>query len=782
MSVTSKPEKLPVITLEDIIPLPGLIIPLYMQDDCSRMGVNMALEEDHLIACFFRDIPEDMSDALEAEYDKDPLKGVTTFGCLAKVAHCVKLSDGDLKVRLQIISRIKAEKFISDGGCPIAEVSYFADETVVNLSKEDEQTLSSVKDAFGLLASYESIPEDLVGAVKEIFDPGSLADFVACSVNLSLPDTQRILEEVDPIKRLSLVRDLLSVQVDFGSVRHRIATRAKTEMGKVQYEEMLREQLRQIQQELGDIQDFHSELEEIREKVKKTKLSKLAKVEVEKQIRRLQQMHPDSSEAALSRTYLDWILEIPWYKRTKDKIDLAAAKKVLDEDHYGLNETKERVLDFLGVRKLKSSIKGPILLFVGPPGVGKTSVGRSIARALGRKFVRIALGGLRDEAELRGHRRTYVGALPGRIVQGLKSAGSTNPVFMLDEIDKIGADFRGDPASVLLEILDPEQNSNFEDYYLNIPIDLSEVMFIATANRTDTIPGPLLDRMEVIEVSGYTLEEKLRIAKQYLCPKEAEKNGIESTKHKLTDGALRFLIESYTRESGVRELSRTISTVYRKLARLYAESKKVPRSISIKLIERLLGTRKYLRDERLKRDEVGVVTGLAWTPVGGEILFVEVAVTKGKGSLQITGQVGDVMSESAKAALTCVMSNAVEIGIDPDFYENSAIHFHIPEGAIPKDGPSAGIAMATALVSALTESAVSRNIAMTGEITLRGKVLEIGGLKEKALAAMRLGISDVIIPKDNERDIKDLPDYLLDKVEFHAVSDLYQVLELAIVE
>jgi len=594
-------------------------------------------------------------------------------------------------------------------------------------------------------------------------------------------EAQRVLEELNPMTRLGLVKTYLDSRLDLLTIKERISNRAENELGKAQHEELLREQLRQIQVELGEGTEDEDELTEMRSQLAKSKMPAAVRKEAEKQVRRLQQLHPDTSEAALARTYLDTMLNLPWSKRTKDSFDLAEAKKILDEDHFGLEETKERILDFLGVRKLRKEHRGPVLLLLGPPGVGKTSLGRSIARALGRKFVKISVGGLRDEAELRGHRRTYVGAMPGRIIQGLHTAGVKNPVFMIDELDKIGSDFRGDPASVLLEVLDPEQNGNFEDHYLNVPFDLSEVMFICTANVADPIPDPLLDRMETIAIAGYTTEEKRAIARKYIIPREQKENGLEGYDINFEETALLKVIENFTRESGVRELTRAISAVFRKIARTVAEGQSVPDSITPELAEKFLGTIKYTVDERLTRDQVGVVTGLAWTSVGGEILLIEAAITKGKGSMSLTGQMGDVMRESAMAALTYVMSKAEALGIDPNFYENVNVHVHVPKGAIPKDGPSAGVAIATALVSMLTGKAISRNVAMTGEITLRGNVIQIGGLKEKALAALRAGIQVVVIPKENERELADFPTYLKDKVTFVPVESIDEVFKVAFV-
>jgi len=560
----------------------------------------------------------------------------------------------------------------------------------------------------------------------------------------------------------------------------RIQSAAKEEMGKSQREYYLREQLRAIQQELGETDARSEEIAELRKSVESAKMPAAVEKEALKQLGRLEQMHPDAAEAGMLRTYLDWLVEIPWGKSTKDALEINRASEILNEDHYFLEKIKERILEFLAVRKLKKKMKGPILCFVGPPGVGKTSLGKSIARAMGRKFVRISLGGVRDEAEIRGHRRTYVGALPGRIIQGLKQAGTNNPVFMLDELDKLGSDFRGDPSSALLEVLDPEQNNSFSDHYINLPFSLANVMFIATANQMDTIPGPLRDRMEVISLAGYTEEEKLQIAKRYLVPRQIKENGISEEIINFSEEALRVLIAKYTREAGLRNLEREIGSVCRKVARKVAEGAEKNFSITAGTVAKYLGPPKFLREEEMERNEVGVVTGLAWTPVGGEVLFVEASVMKGKGGLTLTGQLGDVMKESVQAALSYIRARAVELHLSEDFYATMDIHVHVPAGAIPKDGPSAGVTMATALVSALTKIPVRKDVAMTGEITLRGKVLPIGGLKEKILAAARLGVGTVVIPVQNFKDLEDVPKTILKKLKIVTASSIDEVLAVAL--
>lgn len=767
----SLPKTLSLLPLRDFVPLPGLMVPVYIRAGVGSEAVDYALSKtEYIILCW------------QIGENDGPLgpRDLSKVGALARVINCVILPNGDMKVRFHVLSRAKITSVVQFEPFVKVKVTHLPEESVVEVSSETQVLMEIVRGSFGIIAGEEAGSDDLLQAQKEIVDPGHLADFVISSLGVPPEDAQPVLEQFEPIKRLQLVSEMLVRQVTLFETKERILKKANEEFGKAHHEELLREQMRQIQKELGDAADAESEIGVIRDKLKKVKLSPAIREEADRQLRRLSMMHPDSSEAALSRTYLDWIADLPWGKRSKDNLDLNIAARVLDEDHFGLEKPKERILDFLGIRKLKRDVRGPILLLVGPPGVGKTSLGRSIARALGRKFVRMSVGGLRDEAELRGHRRTYVGAMPGRIIQGLKSAGTSNPVFILDEIDKIGSDYRGDPASVLLEILDPEQNAEYDDHYLGVPFNLSQVMFIATANRTDTIPGPLLDRMEVIELAGYTNEEKLEISFRYLIPRAAEENGLKDCAPEIPQKAVKFLISGYTRESGVRDLSRMLQTVMRKAGRLKAEGLDVPEVINEALIEKFIGPIRYPEQEKMEHDEVGVVTGLAWTPVGGETLIVEAEVTPGSGKLNLTGQMGDVMRESAQAALTYVQAHAEQFKIDNEVFAKCNIHIHVPQGAIPKDGPSAGIAMATALVSLLGKRKVHRDVAMTGEITLRGRVIGIGGLKEKALGAMRTGIKTVIYPKANTPDLSEFPQYLLEQINFVAVEHLDEVLAVAL--
>jgi ATP-dependent Lon protease len=606
-----------------------------------------------------------------------------------------------------------------------------------------------------------------------------MADLVSSNLGLKVADAQTLLEINDPIVRLTKVNEFLNREVELLSVQAKIQNAAREEMGKNHKEYYLREQMKAIQSELGD-NEGKEELAEIRKAIEAAKMPEAVQKEALKQLGRLDNMHPDAGEASIVRTYLDWMVELPWSKSTRDNLDIVRAKKILDDDHFYLEKIKERILEFLAVRKLKKKMKGPILCFVGPPGVGKTSLGKSIARAMNRKFVRISLGGIRDEAEIRGHRRTYIGALPGRILQGLKQAGANNPVFMLDELDKLGYDYKGDPSSALLEVLDPEQNNSFSDHYINQPFDLSNVMFVATANQMDPIPSALRDRMEVINLAGYTEEEKLQIAKRYLVPRQIKENGLKPKHISFDDDSISEIISKYTRESGLRNLEREIGKVCRKVARKVAEGNPRTVKMTAKALHTYLGVPKYVREEDLDKNEVGVVNGLAWTPVGGEILHIEASLMAGKPALTLTGQLGDVMKESVQAALSYTRAHAEALNLKPKIFQDHEIHVHVPAGAIPKDGPSAGVAMTVALVSILCHIPAKKDVAMTGEVTLRGKVLPIGGLKEKILAAVRSRIKLVIIPEQNKKDLEDIPPEILKKVKIIAVSEVEEALKLAL--
>jgi ATP-dependent Lon protease len=650
------------------------------------------------------------------------------------------------------------------------------------ISPEAEALMRNAREMSEKILTLKGVMSpDLLSILDSIEDPGHLADLVAANLRLKIDEAQAVLEELDPIRRLIIVNDFLRKELEVSSIQAKIQSQAREEMDRTQREYFLREQMRAIKKELGDLDETVKEIEEYREKIARARMPKEAEEEALKQLARLEQMHPDAAEASMVRTYLDWLVELPWSKSTRDKLDLKEAKAILDEDHYDLEKVKERILEYLSVRKLNKKMKGPILCFVGPPGVGKTSLGQSIARAMGRKFVRISLGGMRDEAEIRGHRRTYIGALPGRIIQSIKNAGSNNPVFILDEVDKIGMDFRGDPAAALLEVLDPEQNHSFSDHYLNVPFDLSKVMFITTANLIDPIPAALRDRMEIIRLAGYTEEEKLKIAQDYLLPRQLKENGLKPGDLSISPEVIREVIVHYTQEAGLRNLERELGALCRKVARRIAEGETGPFSITRANLHRYLGPPRYLPEAELEKDEIGVATGLAWTQVGGETLAVEATLMRGKGQLTLTGQLGEVMRESAQAALSYARSRADKLNLAPDFYEKLDIHLHVPAGATPKDGPSAGITMATALISALTQIPVRRDVAMTGEITLRGKVLPVGGLKEKAIAAARARIQKVIIPEANKKDLEEIPKNIKRKLKFVPVTSMDEVLKEALV-
>lgn len=763
---------LPVLPVQDISTFPGLVFPIHVETSSYILAIEDAVEKKNGYVALM----------LQLDDEEPTERNISEIGTYAKITHSTRLPTGDYKIRLHVYGRVRVTSYVHFEPWIEAEIEYLDDDIHIKISAQQAKMMEDVRQKFATFIEHEEVSEVEVEDLDEMFEPGILADFIATYLPLDVEIGQEIIKEQNQHRRLHLVGQALNAALEELRIKERIFEKASEELGKGEQEDLLREQLRQIQQELGVAEDYEDEIIEFQRQIAKLRLPAIVKKEAGRQLRRLQLMHFDTSEAAVARTYLSWITDLPWSKRTRDRVDLEKAKEILDFDHHGLDKTKERILDFLGVRKLRGDLRGPILLLVGPPGVGKTSLGRSIARALGRKFVRISLGGVRDEAEIRGHRRTYVGAMPGRILQGLKTAGSKNPVMMLDEIDKVGSDFRGDPSSVLLEVLDPEQNKSFEDHYLNVPFDLSEVMFIATANVTDTIPSALRDRMEVIEISGYTTEEKVEICNRYLVPQEKEENGLKDHDVSFQKDALLSIIHDYTEESGVRELRRTISTVFRKIARMVAETKEIPQTVTPEVVENLLGPQRYFPEKKMSDHEVGVVTGLAWTEVGGQLLTVEAALTKGKGTLSLTGQLGEVMQESAKAALTYVLSHSEQIGFDEAVYERSNIHIHVPHGAIPKDGPSAGIAIATALVSLFTGRRVSRDVAMTGEITLRGRVIPIGGLKEKALAARRAGIPTVVIPKENEVELQEFPKYLLEQVTFIAVETISEVLRVALVD
>ncbi len=782
----SLPETLPLLPVRDIVVFPYMVLPLFVSREKSIKSLEEALSKDRLIFL--------VAQKKLSEEDPSP-KDLYRMGTVAIVMKMLKLPDGKVKILVQGLSKASIKETIQTSPCLLVRVENIKDPFITEITLETEALMRNVREQLERIVSYgKLLSPDLMFVLESVDDPGRLADLVASNLDLTVEKAQEILEILDPLQRLKALNELLGKEVQVLTMQAKIQSQAKEEMTKTQREYFLREQMRAIRSELGEMDEHNDEIKTLRQNIKKAKMPKEVEKEARRELERLEQMHPDAAEASMVRTYLDWLIDMPWSHATADNLDLTKAKKVLDEDHYNLEKVKERILEYLSVHKLKKKMKGPILCFIGPPGVGKTSLGKSIARALRRKFVRISLGGIRDEAEIRGHRRTYVGALPGRVIQSIKQAGSRNPVFMMDEVDKIGIDFRGDPASALLEVLDPEQNNAFSDHYLNVPFDLSQVMFITTGNLTDPIPSALKDRMEVINLPGYTDLEKMKIARTFLLPRQMEENGINPKMLEISDKAILQIISQYTQEAGLRNLERELASICRKVARKVAEGLPTSRSagtgarkqektkINVKNLHQFLGSPPYLPDEEQKRNEVGVATGLAWTETGGEILHVEASTTPGKGSLILTGHLGDVMKESAQAALTYARSKGKSYRIHPNALNNKEIHIHVPAGAIPKDGPSAGITMATAIFSTLTGIPVRKDVAMTGEITLRGRVLPVGGLKEKVLAALRNKIKEVIIPYLNKKDFIDLPLYVRKKINFIPVKHMDEVLKIALVK
>ena len=766
------PDNIPVLPVRDIVVFPYMILPLFVGREMSIKAIDHSLNSNRLVLLLSQ---KDLN--IENPTPED----LYSVGTVAIIMRTLKLPDGRVKILVQGLSKARALNYSQTEPFFLSNIEKIVDKKLETFTIEDEAQIRTIKEQLDRAVSLgKTILPDIMGTVDNIDDPGRLADLIVSNLGLKTEHAQEVLETIDPIMRLKRVSEVLGREIELLIIQQKIQSEARGEIDKTQREYYLREQLKAIQKELGTIDERAEEIKEFSKKIEDAKMPEKVLKEAEKQLRRLEKMHPDSAESATVRTYLDWLVELPWSKSTTDNLDIKAAEKVLNDDHYDLEKVKERILEYLSVRKLKEKMKGPILCFIGPPGVGKTSLGRSIARALGKEFVRMSLGGIRDEAEIRGHRRTYVGALPGRIVQGIKTAGTNNPVFMLDEIDKIGMDFRGDPSSALLEVLDPEQNNSFVDHYLAVPFDLSKVMFITTGNLVDTIPNPLRDRMEIIYLSGYTKEEKLGIAKNYLIPKQLEEHGINSKILKITDPGLLNIISQYTREAGVRNLEREIAHLCRKVAKKIVEGKEKTFVIKAKNLHRYLGVPKFLPEEEMDKDEIGVATGLAWTESGGDIIYVEATTMKGKGHLTLTGQLGDIMKESAQAALSYVRSRSKKLGINDEIYSKTDIQIHVPAGAIPKDGPSAGITMATSIASAFTGKPVNKNIAMTGEVTLRGRVLPIGGLKEKTLAAKRMGIKKVIIPKRNKKDLEDIPKYVKKDMEFIFAETMDDVLNVAL--
>jgi ATP-dependent Lon protease len=772
MPETTGDQIFPVLPLRDIVVFPHMIVPLFVGRDKSVLALEDVMNDDKQIL---------LATQKNAAQDDPGADDIFRMGTVATVLQLLKLPDGTVKVLVEGNRRAKIKRFTDKEVFFEAEAGPILD---TNSKPEEVEALTRavVAEFEQYIKLNKKVPSEVLISVNQIEDAGKLADTVAQHLSLKISDKQELLESEDVIERLERIYSHMEGEISVMQVEKRIRSRVKRQMEKTQREYYLNEQLKAIQKELGDTEDGRDETAEIEDRIKETKLSKEAREKANAELKKLKSMSPMSAESTVVRNYLDWLLAIPWKKRTRVRKDLRAAQLILDEDHYGLEKVKDRILEYLAVQQRMRKVKGPILCLVGPPGVGKTSLGKSIARATGRNFVRMSLGGVRDEAEMRGHRRTYIGSMPGKVIQGMKKAKSSNPLFLLDEIDKLGADWRGDPSSALLEVLDPEQNDNFADHYLEVDYDLSDVMFVTTAN-TLRMPAPLMDRMEIIRIPGYTEDEKIEIAKRHLLPKVLSENGLKDNEWSISDGALRDLIRYYTREAGVRNLEREIANLARKsIKEILIEENVETIRITSRNVEKYGGIRKFRFGEAEEENIVGVVTGLAWTEVGGELLTIESAKTPGKGKIQKTGKLGDVMQESVQAAETYVKSRAPNFGIKPTTFEAIDIHVHVPEGATPKDGPSAGVAMVTSIVSMLTEIPVRKDVAMTGEVTLRGRVLPIGGLKEKMLAALRGGIKKVIIPKDNEKDLADIPNNITRNLEVIPVSIVDEVLEHALAE
>jgi ATP-dependent Lon protease len=768
------PDVLPVLPLKDTVVFPYIILPLSIGRDKSVLAVDRALAESRVIM-----LVAQRDGALDNPGQAE-LYGV---GTAAVIMRMLKLPDGRIRILVQGLARARIHHISQVDPYLQAKIERI-DEPRAASGLETEALMRSVKEGLDRAVTLgKPISPEVMVITANLEDPGRLADLAASNLELKIGEAQAVLEVIDPLERLRRVSEQIARELQVLTMQQEISSQARGEIDRSQREYFLRQQLKTIQTELGEGEELTEEVAGYRKLAEEKKIPESAREEMERQIRRLERSHPESAETQIIRSYLDWLTGMPWETMSEDDLDLDHAQQVLDEDHYDLEKIKERILEYLAVRKLKSDTRGPILCFVGPPGVGKTSLGKSIARAMGRKFVRIALGGVRDEAEIRGHRRTYVGALPGRILQAIRQAGTSNPVFVLDEIDKIGADYRGDPSSALLEVLDPEQNFSFVDHYLAIPFDLSRVMFIATANMLEPIQPAFLDRMEVIRLSGYTEEEKLRIARLHLIPKQMRENGLATEGQiTFTDEGIRQVISGYTKEAGLRNLERELAALCRKVAVRVARGEVAGVVIDAEKVEELLGPRKHFAEELLGRDRIGVATGLAWTAAGGDLLFIEVVAVPGKGQLLLTGQLGDVMKESAQAALSYARSYAGDHGIGEDYFSKHDIHVHVPAGSIPKDGPSAGITMGSAIISVLMKKPVNRRVAMTGEITLRGDVLPIGGLKEKALAAKLAGIQTVIVPKLNRRDLVEIPDTIKKDLEFHFAEHMDEVLAIALID
>jgi ATP-dependent Lon protease len=766
------PETLPLMPVRDVVIFNDMLLPLFVGREKSVRAIEEAVAHDGLLLLATQEDP-DIENPKPAQIFK--------VGSVCRILRMLKLPDGRVKALVQGITRARIVKYVSRKSFYRVKIELISEFPVKEYGLEIKALMRNVREnSEEILNLRGELTNDISSVLQSIDDPGKLADIVASNLKIKIDESQILLELIDPLDRLKKVNDLLSREVELSSMQAKIQSEVSNEISKSQRDYFLREQMRAIHKELGETDDKTQEIRNYKNKIKRTRMPKEANNEALKNLTRLEQMHTDSAEASIVRTYLDWMVDMPWSKASKDIIDIKHAKKILDKDHLGLNKVKDRILEYLSVRMLNPKTKGPILCFVGPPGVGKTSLGQSIASAMKRKFLRISLGGIRDEAEIRGHRRTYIGAMPGRILQGLKQCGTNNPVFMMDEIDKLGSDFRGDPSSALLEALDPEQNIKFSDHYLNLPFNLSNVMFILTANLTDTIPAALLDRMEVIHLSGYTEEEKEAISNMHLIHRQRKENGLKTKDLSISSGALLQIIREYTFEAGLRNLEREIGTLCRKVARKIAEGERGPFRITKNNLQKYLGVPKYFPEIEQESSQVGLSTGLAWTQVGGEVLYVEASLITGKGEIILTGQLGDVMQESARTALSYARTAILSLGVKKNFFEDKDVHIHVPAGATPKDGPSAGLAIATALISVIINKIVNKDIAMTGEITLRGRVLPVGGLKEKALGALRAGIHTIIIPEQNKRDLAEIPLNVKRKIKFIPVTNMEKVIALTI--
>ena len=765
----SVPEELAILPLKGTVIYPGLALPLIIGRERSIHLIDEALAGEKIIGVMTQKDPKIQEPTPDDIY---------LVGTAVSILKMVRVSEKDIRVVVQGITRINIQEFVETDPYYKARITPIEEDEIEG--PETDALITTIKELFRKVVELSpQVPSELTSMITSLTNPGMLSDFVISSLNIPIEEKQEILETIEPMKRLNRVMEILQRELQVLELGQKIQSQVKEGIDKNQREYYLREQLKAIQEELGEGSE-QTEIEELRKRLEEAKLPEEAEKAAKKELDRLQRMHPSAAEYTVSRTYLDWLLELPWSINTEDNLNITEAQTVLDEDHYDLEKVKKRTIEYLAVRQLKKDMKGPILCFVGPPGVGKTSLGKSIARALDRKFVRMSLGGVHDEAEIRGHRRTYIGALPGRIIQGIKKAGSNNPLFMLDEVDKLGADFRGDPSSALLEVLDPEQNFSFSDHYLEVAFDLSKVIFIATANILQTIPPALQDRMEILELPGYTEEEELMIAKDFLIPKQLLEHGLEGEQLQFEDNALRTIISSYTREAGVRNLEREIAKVCRGVAKEIVEGSIESLCFTKELVHKYLGPIKFFSEVAERTAEPGVATGLAWTPTGGDIIFVEAAIMPGKKTLTLTGQLGEVMKESAQAALSYVRAKCKDLGVEQDFYEHGDIHIHVPAGAIPKDGPSAGVTMFTALTSLLTKRPIRNDVAMTGEITLRGTVLPVGGIKEKVLAARRAGIHTVILPKKNEKDLEEVPENAKKDLSFQFVKKMDEIIPLAL--